>query len=203
MKLTKRSLLWLGIPGLLFALGAAGVHLRNHSERVLVPAGTEVEVRLDESLTTKRNNSGDAFRVTVVEPVIVEGKTAIPEGSTATGRVVYARPSGRLRGTARLQLALESVEVAGQEYDFPTSTFVRRGGSHQNRNWAFIGGGAGGGALIGAIAAGGKGALIGGPVGAGAGVAAAALTGKKEVYIPAETRLTFRLARPAKIEVKS
>jgi hypothetical protein len=203
MRITKRSLLWLGAPVLLLALGAAGVNLMNHSERVLVPAGTEVEVRLDQSLTTKRNISGDAFRATMVEPIIIDGKTVIPEGATATGRIVYARQAGRLRGTARMQLALESVEVGGQEYEFQTSTFVRRGGNHKNRNLAFIGGGAGGGALIGAIAAGGKGALIGGPIGAGAGVAAAAITGKRGIFIPAETRLSFRLAKPAEIEVKS
>lgn len=203
MRITKRSLWWLGAPVLLLALGAAGIKLMNRSEQITVPAGTEVEVRLDESLTTKRNNSGDAFQTTVVEPIVMDGKTVIPEGAIATGRVVYARESGRLKGTARLQLALESVEVGGQEYDFQTSTFIRRGGNHRNRNLAFIGGGAGGGALIGAIAAGGKGALIGGPIGAGAGVAAAALTGKKEIFIPAETRLRFRLAKPAEIEVKS
>jgi len=203
MRITKRSLLLLGAPVLLLALGAAGINLMNRSKRVLVPAGSEVEVRLDQAVTTKRSNSGDAFQATVVEPINIDGKTVIPEGSIATGSVVYARESGRLKGTARLQLALESVEVGGQEYEFQTSTFIRRGGNHKNRNLAFIGGGAGGGALIGAIAAGGKGALIGGPIGAGAGVAAAALTGKKEIVIPAETRLRFRLAKSAEIEVKS
>ncbi len=133
----------------------------------------------------------------------MDGKTVIPEESIATGRVVYARESGRLKGVARLKLALESVEVSGQEYEFQISTFIRRGGNHKNRNLGFIGGGAGGGALIGAIAAGGKGALIGGPIGAGASVAAAALTGRKGIVIPAETRLRFRLAKAAEIEVRS
>ena len=100
-------------------------------------------------------------------------------------------------------MALQSVEVGGHEYDFQTNTFVRRDGSHKKRNWVFIGGGGAGGALIGGLAGGGKGALIGGPIGAGAGVAAAALTGKKEIVIPAETRLRFQLAKAAEIEVKS
>jgi hypothetical protein len=64
------------------------------------------------------------------------------------------------------------------------------------RNLAFIGGGAGGGALIGALAGGGKGALIGSLVGAGAGTGAAYATGKKDVGFPAERRLTFRLTQP-------
>ena len=78
MKITKRSLLWLGAPVLLVALGAAGINLINHSERVPVPAETEVEVRLEQAETTKRNNSGDVFKATVVEPINIDGKTVIP-----------------------------------------------------------------------------------------------------------------------------
>ncbi len=73
----------------------------------------------------------------------------------------------------------------------------------RNRNLAWIGGGAAGGAAIGAIAGSGKGALIGGPVGTGVGTAAAYLTGKKDIRLPAETPLTFKLAHPVTTEVKS
>ena len=72
----------------------------------------------------------------------------------------------------------------------------------RSANWAWIGGGAGGGTLIGALAGGGKGALIGGPVGAGAGVMAAYFTGKKDIHLRPETPLTFRLADPVTIPVK-
>ena len=102
-------------------------------------------------------------------------------------------------GRARLQLALQTVDVNGKTYDLHTHTSDRVGGAHKKRNLALIGGGAGGGALIGAIAAGGKGALIGGPVGAGAGTAAALITGRKNIRLPAESRLTFTLAEPLNI----
>src|SRR6266849_2945233 len=65
-----------------------------------------------------------------------------------------------------------------------------------------VGGGAGAGTVVGAIAAGGKGALIGGPVGAGAGTAVAFLTGKKDIRLPPETSLTFKLAEPVTIRPK-
>jgi len=111
--------------------------------------------------------------------------------------------SGRLKGRGSLQLALESVEVNGQEYNVETNSPRRVGGRHKKRNWALIGGGAGGGALIGALAGGGKGALIGGPVGAGAGTAVAFLTGKKDIHLHPETPLTFQLAEPLIVPMKS
>ena len=101
-----------------------------------------------------------------------------------------------------MQLALQSVAVSGQNCDVRTTSSPRVGGDHKKRNLAWIGGGAGGGVLIGAVAAGGKGALIGGPVGAAAGTTVALLTGKRDVRLRPETPLTFKLAKPVTINVK-
>ena len=76
------------------------------------------------------------------------------------------------------------------------------GRDHKKRNWLWIGGGAGGGAAIGALAGGGTGALIGGPVGAGAGTTVALLTGKKDIKLAPETPVTFKLADPVTVKVK-
>jgi len=105
-------------------------------------------------------------------------------------------------GRARLQLALQTAEVDGKNYEIRTTSSRKVGGNHKKRNLAWIGGGAGGGLLIGALAGGGEGALIGGPFGAGAGTAAALLTGKKDIKLPAETHLTFKLAEPVKVNVR-
>lgn len=166
---------------------------------MVVPEGTAIQVRLNHSLATNQNDSGETFAATVTSPVVVNGKEVIPAGSKAEGVVVESRPSGRLKGHAYMTLALSSVDVGGANYEVKTSTVGRQSGDHKVRNIALIGGGGGGGALIGALAGGGKGALIGGPVGAGAGLAVAAITGKKQVHIPAETAMTFRLTRPLTI----
>jgi outer membrane lipoprotein SlyB len=94
------------------------------------------------------------------------------------------------------------VEVEGDSYDIETTAITRTGQSHNKRNTMFIGGGAGAGAAIGAIAGGGKGALIGSAVGAGAGTATAAATGKLDISIPAESQLSFKLTQPVTVKVK-
>ena len=198
----KNKYLWIAIPVLLLAAGVVGVSTMNRPQSVVVPAGTEIQVRLEQSIASNRSTSGDPFQATVAEPIVINEKTVIPKGAPVKGRIVSAHESGRLEGVARLRLALDSVEVNGRQYDLHTSNYGRHGGNHKKRNWAIIGGGGGGGALIGALAGGGKGALIGAPIGAGAGVAAAALTGKKDLVLPAETLLTFELVDPVNVQVK-
>src|SRR5258708_5978328 len=198
MLLSKRKYILVGGVGLLIAALTVGATIRARSAAatVTVPQETALHVTLDQALASNQNRPGDHFEATFSEPLVVNGKTAIPQGAEVRGFVMDAHPSGRLKGRARLQLALQSVEVKGKTYDIHTLTSTRVGGAHKKRNLALIGGGAGGGALIGAVAAGGKGALIGGPVGAGVGTAAALIPGRKDIRLPAETHLTFTLAQP-------
>src|SRR5258708_13944082 len=180
MHLTKRHYLIIGAVLLAAALTLSAATLRDGSDPVTLPEHTAIRVTLDQALATDQSRPGDHFDATVSAPVVVNDKVVIPQGAHAEGLVVDSRPSGRLKGRARLQLALQSVAVNGQNYDVLTTSHPRIGGDHKKRNWAWIGGGAAGGALIGALAGGGTGALIGGPGGGGAGKTVALLPGKKD-----------------------
>jgi hypothetical protein len=198
----NRYLLFGGVLLLLAGIIVATAAISDRSEPVTVPEETAIHVTLDQGLASNQSLPGDHFEATVSEPVVINEHTVIPQGARAEGLVVDAHPSGRLMGRARLQLALESIQVNGASYQLRTATANRVGGNHKKRNWAWIAGGGGGGALIGALAGGGKGALIGGPVGAGAGTVVAFMTGKKDIHLSPETPLTFRLAQPVTIDVK-
>jgi len=116
----------------------------------------------------------------------------VPQGTPFSGHVAEARPSGRFKGRAVLALSLDSFDLDGQQYAIQSvSSRVSRG--HKKHNWLWIGGTSGGGALIGAVAAGGPAALIGAGAGAAAGTVGAAITGKRQVGIPVESRVTFSL----------
>jgi len=171
-------------------------------KEITIPEGSPFEVTLDETLASNRNHAGDNFAASLSQPIVQDGKTVIPAGAHVAGRVVDAKDSGRLHVPARLSVALSSVEVDGKSYDIDTGTIRKTGQNHNKRNLGFIGGGAAGGALIGGLAGGGKGALIGSAIGAGAGTAGAAATGKKDISLPAETRLRFYLLRSVTISVK-
>ncbi len=162
-------------------------------QMVDLPTGTNLRVRLDEDLGSKISRPGDSFSATVADDVVVDGQTVIAKGSRADGTVIDAKPLGRIKGGAVLQLRLERVHTNWGSYPVATSTISRVEQGKGKRTGIFAAGGGALGAIIGGIAGGGKGALIGGLVGAGAGGAGSAFTGNKEILIPAETLLTFQL----------
>jgi hypothetical protein len=180
---------------------ASATSSKSGSKQVALPAGTVVTVRLSSAVGSKISASGHHFSATVARPVQVDGKVVLPAGAEVLGKVVEAVPQGRFKGAAVLWLVLESVNVNGDSYDVQTSSVSRSLKGKGKRTATFIGGGAGGGALIGGLAGGGKGALIGAALGAGAGTAGAAYTGEKEIVLPAESALTFRLAEPLTVRM--
>ena len=158
-----------------------------------------MQVRIDQTIDTRRNRAGDQFNASLANPVVVEGKTLLPRGTRFTGHVTESKASGRMEGRAVLALDLDSFRFDGKEYRVRTRSISRESANHKKRNIAFIGGGSGLGALIGGIAGGGKGALIGAGAGAAAGTAGAAATGKREVAVTAESLLTFPLESPVRV----
>jgi hypothetical protein len=163
---------------------------------VTIPAGTVITVRLNESLSSKANHAGDSFTGTVAEPISEEGKLLIPDGANAAGTVTDAKAMGHFKGGALLSITLNQISVNGQNYQVSTSASAHAEKGKGKRSAVVIGGGAGLGALIGGLAGGGKGAAIGAAAGAGAGTAGAAFTGNKEIVLPAESAVSFKLLQP-------
>jgi hypothetical protein len=161
---------------------------------VVVPTGTRIRVRLDQVLDTKRNRNGDRFRATLDDPIVAGDHVVVPKGTPFFGRVVRAKRSGRLKGRAMLGLSLDSFRLRGDTYRIDTAVYGRSSTAHKKRNLAFIGGGSGVGALVGAVAGGGAGALIGAGVGSVAGTTGAFITGRKNIRLPAETPVVFSLS---------
>ncbi len=159
----------------------------------VVPAGTVVTVRLGETLGSKTSTSGQGFSATLAEPLEVGGRELAPKGASAAGTVVDAQPLGKFKGGARLELRLTSITLNGQQVAVNTSTVDRAVKGKGKRSAVMIGGGAGLGALIGGLAGGGKGAAIGAGAGAAAGTGGTYFTGNKEIVLPAETALSFKL----------
>jgi hypothetical protein len=158
-----------------------------------VPAGTVLTIRTNQSLSTKTLQTGATFTGSVMTGVTLGGKLAIPAGSDVAGNVVDVKKAGKFKGAATLQLALGSVTVRGHTYNIVTEYFDKSSTGKGKRTAVMIGGGAGGGAAIGALAGGGKGAAIGALVGATAGTIGAATTGNRDIELPAESALSFKL----------
>jgi hypothetical protein len=158
-----------------------------------LPAGTRLRVRLDSDLGSNTSQPGDRFSATIADPVVVNGQTVIPQRERAEGTVVDAKALGHFKGGALLSIRLERVHTRWGSYPVATSSIDRAEKGKGKRSAGFIGGGAAFGALIGGLAGGGKGAAIGAVAGGGAGTAGTAFTGNKQIVLPAETLLTFRL----------
>jgi hypothetical protein len=160
---------------------------------VELSAGTRIHIRLDEDLGSKISQPGESFNATVADAVSINGQTVIPRGARADGTVIDAKPLGRFKGGAALELRLDRVHTRWGSYPVASSTIDQGEKGKGTRSAAFAGGGGAFGALVGGLAGGGKGALIGALAGGGAGSAGSAFTANKQIFLPAETLLTFHL----------
>jgi len=170
------------------------------AEKTVIPAGQTIVIRLNQAVGSKISKPGDTFTGSVAQPLEMNGKVLIPTGAQATGTVADAAPLGRFKGGARLRITLDSINVGGNTYRVQTSAITRTEKGKGKRTGVMVGGGAGLGALIGGLAGGGKGAAIGAVAGAGAGTAGSAFTGNKDIVLPAESAVSFRLTQPLELK---
>jgi len=173
----------------LLALGNAG--FASGQKAPEIPSGTKIKVRVIDRLSSEEARTGDEFHATLEEPIVANDHELYPRGADVTGRVVDVHPSGRLSEPGELDLVINAVTSGARTSSLRVDPLVMKGESHTKSNATKIGGGAALGAIIGAIAGGGKGAAVGTIAGGAAGTGAAAATGKKAIVIAPETVLSF------------
>ena len=168
-------------------------------ERIEVPNGTELVVRLTESLSSDVNEKGDTFLGSLASPIMIGDRVVIPADAGVEGKVIDVENAGRFSGRPRLAIQMTRLTYNGNIYDLRSSQYSKQGASRDVRSIATIGGGAGVGAIIGGILGGGRGAAIGSMIGAGAGTGAQATSKAPQVKLPAETVLSVRLQSPLSV----
>jgi hypothetical protein len=162
---------------------------------VNIAAGTSLAIRINQRISVKTSRAGDRFDGEVVDPVVGDNdRVVIPRGTPVTGVVVASHQRGHFKGSSILELRLTHLTLNGTRYALDTRDLTQTKKGKGKRSAAFIGGGAGLGMLVGGVASGGVGLLVGGLVGAGGGTALGGLTGNRDIEIPAESIVRFKLA---------
>jgi len=176
---------------LLFFISVCWAALLAQQDTTL-PAGTEIKVRTDQQITADSQSAGQSYRGTVSQMVADSaGQTLIPKGASAELTTVA--------NGSKVAVDLGAVTLDNKRYAIEASSY-KPGSVGANKTTAkYAGGGALAGALIGAIAGGGKGAAIGTLAGGAAGAGAQVLTAGKSINIPAETELTFKTAQALRL----
>ncbi|MGH9501085.1 MAG: BON domain-containing protein [Terriglobales bacterium] len=172
-------------------------------QKVTVPYGTALSVRLVDPIDSEVNQLGDTFHATLNTPITVDGAVVIPSGSEVRGHLVDVKSAGKFAGKSVVVLQLDSISSGGQTYNIQTDQYSREGSSRGKNTAEKVGAGAGIGAIIGALAGGGKGAAIGAAAGGGLGGGVQAATKGQQIKLPSETVLNFTLQAPVTVVASS
>jgi BON domain len=168
-------------------------------QKVTVEQGTQMTIRLIDSIDSEKNQVGDTFHATLNAPLSAEGSEAIPAGTGVTGHVVDVKSAGKFKGQSLVVLQLDSITANGKSYTLQTDQYRKEGSSRGKNTAEKVGGGAIIGGIIGAIAGGGKGAAIGSAAGAGVGGGVQAASKSQQIKLPSETVLNFTLQAPVTV----
>ncbi len=164
---------------------------------VTVPPGALLRIRINEGLDSKHTQPGTPFDAVVLNDVVADGAVAIPRGASVQGVVVDSKSGGVIKGHGELALKLNQVTLSGRTFPITSDVWSVNSSDKGGQTVGSAVGLGAFGALIGAVAGGGPGAAIGAGAGAAAGVGASAASGSRQVLIPSEAILTFRLVQPA------
>jgi TolA-binding protein len=175
---------------------AGSTSVRSRSTEGPIPVGTELDVRLQDPLSSKTNVVEDRFRATTAVDLTLGDRMLIPAGSEVRGVVSSVDKAGRLDRKAQMTLSFDQITIDGRDYPIQGMVVDAIEGEGIKGDIAKIGAGAGVGAIIGGILGGGKGALAGVLIGGG-GIAAA--TPGKDVELAPGTVLRVRLDQPPAI----
>lgn len=152
-----------------------------------------------DGVDSKKNNVGDVFHASLETDLTVNGVLVARRGADVYGKLAYAKEAGHFSGSSELELELTRMVVDGTDYPLVSDDYTLKGKGRGGDTAKKVGGGAVLGALIGGIAGGGAGAAIGAGVGSAAGAGAQVLTRGKEVKVPSETLLEFKLQQPVTV----
>lgn len=172
---------------------AASDHPAPPPAPIEVPAGTQIELVLVESVSSQSAAVGDEVAAELAAPIRVDGEIAVPSGTRAVGRVTEAKALAKVGGRARLALAFETLELEGRTVPI-AAFFARDGKSETGKDAATIAAGAAVGTVLGNQAKkNDRGKVIGAILGAGVGTAIAAKTEGETIELPAGARLELTL----------
>jgi hypothetical protein len=172
----------------------------NIPAHLTIKPGTYITVRINQYLSSDRNQTGDAFAATLAQPLVVDGIVVAQRGQTVGGRVSEAKKAGRVEGTSRLGVQLTDLTLAdGSTVPIQSQMINRNGPTSVGRDAAAIGGTTALGAAIGAGVGWGRGAAIGAGAGAAVGILGVLLTRGRPTIVFPESTLTFRIDSPVDV----
>jgi hypothetical protein len=171
---------------------------------ITLPTGTSLTIDLRTAVASDTSHVEDHVRATLRQPVMARGVEVLPAGTVLAGHVTEAERPGRVKGRARVGFRFTSLDLPGEggRTAIRTAAIVREAQATKKQDATKIGGGAAGGAVIGAILGGAGGAAKGAAIGGAGGTGVVLATRGKEVHVPAGTNLIVRLQAPVTIRVR-
>jgi hypothetical protein len=166
---------------------------------VTIPAGQSLLVRMIDGVDSSKNHVGDVFHASLETDLTIGNTIVARKGTDVYGRRATSEKSGTFSGKSELQLELTRMVIDGKDYPVVSSDYTLQGKGQGAATAKKVGGIAAAGAIIGAIAGGGKGAAIGAAAGGATGAGVQVLTKGQQVKVPSETLLEFRLQQPATV----